>query len=195
MGNNELNKKPVASMPTKPQILKRRLECQSRLFRVESLDLRFSNGEERTFERLLGGGVPAVIIVPMLDDQRVILVREYGAGIDDYCLSFPKGRVDEGESALEAANRELKEEAGYGARKLTLLKCMTQAPNYLQHRTQIVLAQDLYPERLDGDEPEPLEIEVFHLQEVSALLERADVHEARTIAALYLARDYIAANR
>jgi ADP-ribose diphosphatase len=187
-------KKPVASMPTKPQILKRRLECQSRLFRVESLDLRFSNGAERTFERLLGGGVPAVIVVPMLDDQRVILVREYGAGIDDYCLSLPKGRVDEGETLAEAANRELKEEAGYGARRLTLLKCMTQAPNYLQHRTQIVLAQDLYPERLEGDEPEPLEVEVFHLAEMADWLERGDISEARTIAALYLARDYLQAN-
>ena len=179
-------------MPSKPQILKRTVECQSRLFRVESLDLRFSNGETRTFERLLGGGIPAVIIVPMLDDQRVILVREYGAGIDDYHLSLPKGRVDEGESLIEAADRELKEEAGYGARKLTLLKCMTQAPNYLQHRTQIVLAQDLYPEKLPGDEPEPLEVEVFHLGELAAWLERGDLTEARTVAALYLARDFIA---
>lgn len=195
MGNNELYEKPVASMPSKPQILKRRMECQSRLFRVESMDLRFSNGAERTFERLLGGGVPAVIIVPMLDDQRVILVREYGAGIEDYNLSLPKGRVDEGETLTEAANRELKEEAGYGARRLTLLKCMTQAPNYQQHRTQIVLAQDLYPEKLAGDEPEPLELEVLHLGEMSAWLERGDISEARTIAALYLTRDFLAADK
>lgn len=180
-------------MPTKPEILKRTLECESRLFRVESLDLRFSNGQERTFERLIGSGVPAVIVVPMLDDQRVILVREYGAGIHDYHVSLPKGRVDAGESLEEAADRELKEEAGYGARKLTLLKCLTQAPNYLSHRTQIVLAQDLYPEKLEGDEPEPLELEILHLNELPAWLERGDITEARTIAALYLARDYIAA--
>jgi ADP-ribose diphosphatase len=192
MGKVEL-KKPVASMPTKPEILKRTLECESRLFRVESLDLRFSNGQERTFERLIGSGVPAVIVVPMLDDQRVILVREYGAGIHDYHVSLPKGRVDAGESLEEAADRELKEEAGYGARKLTLLKCLTQAPNYLSHRTQIVLAQDLYPEKLEGDEPEPLELEILHLNELPAWLERGDITEARTIAALYLARDYIAA--
>src|SRR5690606_2949258 len=93
MGKEE-RKRPMSSMPTKPEILKRTLECESRLFRVESLDLRFSNGQERTFERLIGSGVPAVIVVPMLDDQRVILVREYGAGIHDYHVSLPKGRVD-----------------------------------------------------------------------------------------------------
>jgi ADP-ribose diphosphatase len=169
--------------------------CQSQLFRVESLDLRFSNGQERTFERLMGGSVPAVIIVPMLDDERVILVREYGAGIDDYHVALPKGRVDAGESLLEGADRELKEEAGYGARRLTLLKCLTQAPNYLQHRTQIVLAQDLYPEKLEGDEPEPLGLEILHLEDMPNWLERGDITEARTIAALYLARDFIAAQR
>src|SRR5690606_8501681 len=116
-------------MPTKPEILKRTPPCQSRLFRVESLDLRFSNGEERTFERLLGVGVPAVIIVPMLADQRVILGREYGAGNDDYHVALPKGRDDEGESLIDAPDRELKEDAGYGARRLTLLKGLTQAPN------------------------------------------------------------------
>ncbi len=178
-------------MPSKPEILKRGIVCQSRLFRVESLDLCFSNGERRTFERLLGGGVPAVIVVPMLDDDRVILVREYGAGIDDYHLSLPKGRVDEGEDLLEAADRELKEEAGFGAGKLTLLKCMTQAPNYLQHYTQIVLAQDLYEEKLPGDEPEPLELEVFSLAQLADWLERGDITEARTIAALYMARDFL----
>src|SRR5690606_19404135 len=51
-------RKPVASMPRKPEILKRTPVCQSRLFRVESLDLRFSNGAERTFERMMGGGLP-----------------------------------------------------------------------------------------------------------------------------------------
>lgn len=178
-------------MPAKPEILKRTPECQSRLFRVESLALRFSNGEERVFERLAGGLVPAVIVVPMLDERRVILVREYGAGIDDYHVSLPKGRVDPGETLLEGANRELMEEVGYGARRLTLLKCLTQAPNYQPHSTQIVLAEDLYPEKREGDEPEPLEPEVLDLDDLEQWLTRADITEARTIAALYLTRAHL----
>lgn len=178
-------------MPSKPQILKRTLACRSQLFRIESLDLLFSNGERRTFERMLGGGPPAVIIVPMLDVDQVLLVREYGAGIDDYHWSLPKGRVDPGETAVQAANRELQEEAGYGAKRLTLLKCLSQAPNHQQHFTQIVLAQDLYESRLPGDEPEPLDVQALALQDMHQWLLRADITEARTIAALFLATAYL----
>lgn len=161
------------------------------MFRIESLDLRFSNGEYRTFERMLGGGPPAVIVVPMLDSEQVLLVREYGAGVEDYHWSLPKGRVDEGETSLQAANRELQEEAGYGAERLTLMKCLSQAPNYQQHFTQIVLAEGLYPSSLPGDEPEPLEVQAFSLANMAEWLMREDITEARTLAALFLAKMHL----
>lgn len=140
----------------------------------------------------MGSGPPAVIIVPMVSPTQVLLVKEYGAGIDDYHWSLPKGRVDSGENATQAANRELKEEAGFGANQLTLLKCMSQAPNYQQHWTQIVLAEQLYEASLEGDEPEPLAQEVLPLSQLESWLTRGDISEARTIAALFLARAHLA---
>lgn len=179
-------------MPDKPIILTRRQTSDSRLFKVEAVELRFSNGVEREYEYLLAGETAAVIVVAMLDDDRVILVQEYGIGVEDYEWGLPKGKVDAGESYEEAANRELKEEAGYGARTLHLLKPMTQSPNYMQHKTQIVLAQGLYEERLEGDEPEEMGVQIVSLKDIYNVVNRADVTEARTIAALYLARDYLA---
>lgn len=173
-------------MPQKPDILARRQVAASRLFRVEELQLRFSNGEERTYERLCAGSTAAVIVVPLLDDDTVLLIREYGAGLDDYELALPKGRVEPGEDLLDAANRELMEEIGYGARDLSLLKLMSQSPNYMQHRTQIVLARELYERRLEGDEPEPLEVVPVRLSELDSWLAREDLSEARSIAALLL---------
>ena len=179
-------------MPKKPEILTRKQVAASQIFRVEQLDLRFSNGEERTYERLCAGSSAAVIVVPLLDDNTVILIREYGVGVENYELGLPKGRVEAGEDLLEAANRELKEEIGYGARDLSLLKLMSQSPNYMQHHTQIVLARDLYEERLEGDEPEPLELVPIKLSELDSWLAREDFTEARSIAALLLTQRWLA---
>ena len=80
-----------------------------RLFTVEALELRFSNGEQRQYERIRGGGRGAVMIVPVNEHDELILVREYCAGTNDYQLGFPKGLIDPGETPFQAANRELQE--------------------------------------------------------------------------------------
>ncbi|MBY5984197.1 MULTISPECIES: ADP compounds hydrolase NudE [Halomonas] len=175
----------------KPHILSRKTVAESRLFRVEELDLRFSNGAERRFERLLGNGqgIGAVMIVAMPDPEHVLLIREYAAGFEDYVLTLPKGVVDPGEDIVTAANRELMEECGVGARRIEPLIELSLSPNYMRQRIQVMLASDLYPQRLEGDEPEPLIVETHALDSLPALLAREDFHEARAIAALYIARD------
>ena len=115
-------------MEQKPEILDTRLVAKSQLFGIEELHLRFSNGVERTFERLRTPPIAAVMCVPLLPDGRVVLIREYGAGTENYQITLPKGAYEHGEDWRQAANRELKEEAGYGARALTLLKEMTLSP-------------------------------------------------------------------
>jgi ADP-ribose diphosphatase len=62
----------------------------------------------------------------------------------------------------------------------------------MTHMAHVVLAQDLYPERLAGDEPEPLEVVPWKLAELHTLVARDDVTEGRSIAALFMAREYLA---
>ena len=164
----------------------------SRFLQVEQLDLEFSNGVRRTYERLKGSGLGAVIIVPMLDDDTVLLVREYGGGVGRYELGLPKGRLDQDETAEQGAERELKEEIGYGARTLKILHNLSLSPSYMTHMAHVVLAQDLYPEKLAGDEPEELEVVPWKMAELHKLLGRDDVTEGRSIAALFMAREYLA---
>lgn len=178
-------------MSKKPTILNKTVVATSRLFRIESLDLQFSNGAQRNYERLARahhGG--AVLVVPMLDAQTVLLVREYSAGVHRYELGLPKGRTDAEETFFEAANRELKEEIGYGARQLHHLTSFSIAPAYLEHMTEIIIAQDLYPERLEGDEPEELEVVPWKLDEINQLLATGECTEARSIAALFMALEF-----
>lgn len=164
-------------------------------YRMERLDLEFGNGERRHYERLHGRGHGAVAVVPMLDDDTVLLVREYAAGVHRYELGLVKGRIDAGETALQAADRELKEEAGYGARRLDVVRTLTLAPTYMSHQTTVVLARDLYPERLPGDEPEELEVVPWRIDALEDLALHEDFSEGRSIAALYVAREYLRRQR
>ena len=101
-----------------PKIRARRELDPDKLFTIEQLDLEFSNGERRSYERLRSRGLSAVIVVPMRDDDTVLLVREYAAGLNHYEIGLVKGRLEPGEDILEAAQRELQEEAGMAASDL-----------------------------------------------------------------------------
>lgn len=178
-------------MGNKPEILHTQTLAKTRLFHIEQLDLRFSNGVEVQYERLCGSANGAVLIVPMLDDDTVLLIREYAAGVDRYELSLPKGRIENDEEILPAANREIMEEIGYAAKSLEHLSSLTVAPGYLSSTTHIVLAQGLYPQRREGDEPEALEVVEWKLSNLPALLEHPECTEARTIAALFMTRQLL----
>ncbi len=178
-------------MPPKPKILDSRIVARSRLFCVEELDLEFSNGVKTRYERLKSTGFGAVLIVPMPDPDTVLMIREYAAGTERYELALPKGRMENGEDILEAANREIQEETGHGARRLQHLGSLSLAPGYLGHRTHIVLAEELYASRLPGDEPEEIEVVPWRLSELNTLLQREDCSEARSIAALFMVREHL----
>lgn len=178
-------------MSKKPVILETKVLASTHIFQIEGVHLRFSNGEERHFERLRGHAKEAVMMIPLLDSETVLLVREYGVGLEDYYLGLPKGTVDYDEDTLTAANRELMEEIGYGARSLTLMKPLSSSPAYTTRRMQVVLATDLYQQRMQGDEPESIEVVPWKLDDIELLLDRDDFHEARSIAALFMIRNWL----
>jgi ADP-ribose diphosphatase len=173
----------------KPSVIASRWIAHTRLFHVEELRLRFGNGVERTYERLNPGHHGAVMIVPVTARGELLLVREYGAGRGDYYLSFPKGAIHAEESVLDAANRELMEEVGQGARRLEVIAELALSPSYMGNCMSIVLARELYEKRLPGDEPEPLEVCRRGIEELIGLQARGEFSEAYAVAALFLARE------
>ncbi|RKZ98528.1 MAG: ADP compounds hydrolase NudE [Gammaproteobacteria bacterium] len=182
-------------MAKTPTITSCKVVAQSRLFRIEQLDITFNNGVEVIYERLKGSSRGGVLVVALQNDNSVLMVREYGVGVEGYELMFPKGRIENDEPIEDAANRELQEEVGFAARKLTLVKSITLAPGYMGHLTHIVLAEDLYPAILEGDEPEPLEVVSWDLDKIDELAMQTDVTEARTIAAAYIIKALIEQRR
>jgi len=178
-------------MREKPVILSRREIAATRLFRIEELELRYADGSLARFERLTGKSEASVMMIPVLGDK-VLLVREYAAAIDRYQLGLPTGLVEPGETPEAAAGREMKEEIGYGARQLSVIGELRLVPGYIDHTTHLVLARQLYPQKLPGDELEPPEIMPWPLAELGQLIKEPGCNEARTIAALCLTRELLA---
>lgn len=175
----------------KPKVLHSELIASTRFFRVEQRDLQFSNGIEVSYERLVGSQGGAVLVVPLLDDNTVMMIREYAAGVHRYELALPKGKIEPDEPLLEAANREIMEEIGFGARNLSHLTSFTVAPGYLSHETHIVLAEDLYEQKNEGDEPEDIEVIPWQMDRLPDLLNHEECTEARSIAALFMVRELL----
>ncbi|MBT0722186.1 ADP compounds hydrolase NudE [Tatumella sp. TA1] len=174
----------------KPQILRISEVASSRLFTIQSVQLRFSNGVERIYERMKPAGREAVMILA-LEGEEVLMIEEYAVGIESYELGFPKGLIDAGETPQQAAVRELKEEVGMGAKQLTLLGHVTMAPSYFSSRMHILVAEQLYPEWLEGDEPEPLLVHRWPLRTLIDLLDHPQFQEARNVSAMFLLREWI----
>ena len=103
-----------------PRILSTKTVTSSRLFKVEEVGLRFGNGREMFYERLTGhsGGV---LVVPVTGDKGLLLVREYAVGFERYELGFVKGRIENAELPQLAASREMREEIGFGRRRISTL--------------------------------------------------------------------------
>jgi len=178
-----------------PQILQTTTLAKTRIFEIEQLDLRFSNGVETQYERLVSSRNGAVLIIPMLDDDTVLLIREYAAGVQRYELALPKGKVETDENILDAANREIMEEVGYAAKSLRHLTTLSIAPGYISHETHIILAEDLYECREEGDEPETIDVIPWKLSEINSLLQEPECTEARSIAALFMVRELMLSSR
>ena len=174
-----------------PKILNTQKVFSGKIFNIHQVDLAFSNGEIRQYEYAEPGSTVGVLILPLLDKKTILLIREYAVNSNSYVLNFPRGGVPKNEDFYLSAERELKEETGYGAKHLQLLKTMNSVSGYIKDTMYYLIATDLYPESLVGDEPEPLEVIKWPIEKLDDLLTEPGFNEARNIAALYLLERFL----
>mgnify|MGYP001822662293 CR=1 FL=1 len=131
-----------------------------------------------------------VNIIPILDDGRVVLIRQWRYGTAASCLEIPGGLIDPGENAEEAAARELLEETGYHARKIRPLGTTHPNPAFLSNRLTTYLATDLErvePDREEfGVDDEQIIVEPTPLGDIPALIQDGAITHALVIAAFHL---------
>lgn len=165
--------------------IKEKVIFRTKLFTIKDVNLKTSDGRTVTYQ--IVEKRDTVLIVPILGDK-AIFVNEYFPAIDAYQLTLPKGSIEQGHDELHTVNKELQEEIGYKATKITKLNTLTMSPGYLAQRTHIFLAQGFTESKLEGDELESLEIVEYPFDSFEDLIEDGKLVEARSIAALYLAK-------
>lgn len=155
-----------------------------RIFDLVSRRLRHpSRGSEDDFYILKTSNW--VNVIPVTPDYEVVLVRQYRFGIEDLSWEIPGGIMDAGEDPVEAGLRELREETGFVAQGSELLGNVAANPAIMDNRCHFVWAKSVRLEtQTEWDEHEELEVGVFPLEEVYAMVHRGEIVHSLVVAAL-----------
>ena len=145
--------------------------------------------------RLPGGGSairevvdhrPAVVIVPLDECGRVIMVRQYRYAVGETLLEAPAGIVEEGEEPCETAQRELQEEVGRIAGDLRKLGEFWATPGFCNEMMHAYVARDLRHSVLDADDDENITVVAVPINDALDMIAAGEIRDAKTIAALLL---------
>lgn len=155
---------------------------QTRLFQVICKLQRTPDGKEHPRQVIRHPG--AAVILPLLKDDRLVLVRNYRISVEEALLELPAGTLDPGEDPIQAAGRELAEETGYRAGSLELLAAFYSSPGILDERMHLFLATGLEPGPVAlqaGEEVQPL---VVSWEEGLRMIRTGGIRDAKTLVGL-----------
>ena len=162
---------------------------QGRTFKVRRDTLKTPDGHETRLEILEHGG--AVVLVPVDSDGNILFVRQYRHATGGNLLELPAGTREQEEPYEECAAREIREETGMEASRLQKVGEFYLAPGYSSEFMAVFLATGLKYNPLDADDDEFLQVEKIPLKDVTAMFERGDVPDSKSLAAWLLAKPYL----
>ncbi|HEX3681119.1 MAG TPA: NUDIX hydrolase [Bryobacteraceae bacterium] len=133
---------------------------------------------------------PGSAVMMAVDEQeRVLLVKQFRLPAEAELWELPAGRIDPGESALEAAIRELREETGYQAKKWTELASFWASPGYVQEKMNIFLAEELTEGKQEPMDDERIEIRWFGKDELHRMIRAGQVIDGKTLVGYFMWAD------
>lgn len=159
--------------------------------RVRVDDVRQPDG--RTTEREVVEQLPAAAVIPLLDGDQVVLLRQYRHPVGAYLLEIPAGKLDrEGESPRDCAARELTEETGYRAGELEELITFPNSAGWTDEVTHLFVGRDLefdgQPESFEASAEEAdMEVVTLPLGDALAAVRDGSIVDAKTVIGLLLA--------
>jgi len=170
-------------------ILNKEKQYQGHVFDVAKVHAKLPNGKERDYD--LVEHMDSVAIVPVDQDGRIYFVSQYRIGCESDLLELPAGVMEAGETPLECAEREVREETGMAAGEIWELGGFFLAAGYATEYMTVFLAQGLYDAPLAPDADEFLNLKTFSIEATYQMAREGQLKDSKTMAALLLAEKYL----
>lgn len=178
----------MSDTPPEEQQLRSDRVYSGQLVNLRVDDVRLPTGRETKREVVEHRG--AVAMVPLLDDGRVILVRQWRYPVSEALLEIPAGTIEDGEKPPECAERELVEETGYAADTIKRLLSFYTTPGYTTESIDVFLCRDMHPKNASADEDENIQQVIVPWRQALQMATDGRITDGKTIAAI-LAADRI----
>ena len=162
--------------------LKRELRYEGAILKIYE-DTVVANGHEAHWDFIHHDGAAAVL--PVADDGKILMVRQYRNALDRDTLEIPAGKLDEpDEPKIECAYRELEEETGYRTENMEYLMSVNTTVAFCDEAIDIFVARNLIPSKQHLDEEEVIDVEAWELKDLLELIYSGKMTDAKTVAAI-----------
>ncbi len=168
------------------ELLGSELVLQGRSFKLRRDHLKTPDGRETSYEIVEHGG--SVVLLPIDSDRNILFVRQYRHAAGQELIELPAGTRNGDESYEACAAREIREETGMAAGNMDRIGDFYLAPGYSTEFMAVFLATDLSSAPLEADEDEFLQVVKFPARQAIEMAERGEVPDAKSLAALFLAK-------
>ena len=162
---------------------------KGRVFNLMNENYTLDNGVTSDMDFIQHPGAAAM--VPMLNYQEVVLIKQYRHAIRKFIWEIPAGTLDPNESPINCARRELIEEIGYSATDWHQLGTITPLPGCSDERIHIFLALDLKPAQQELDDDEMINVHKMNLSEAMQMILAGEISDGKTISGLFLASHWL----
>lgn len=164
------------------KLLESKILYQGKVFRLQRDTVIEPGGVRADRDIIVHPG--SVVVLPIFEDGRVLLIRQYRHSVGEFLWELVAGRKEPNETPAAAARRELIEETGYRAKRLRKLMRVIPTPGFVNEWMWIFAAEELAEGAAQPEEDEKITPRIFTLKQADAMIERGTIHDAKTICGL-----------
>jgi ADP-ribose pyrophosphatase len=185
-----MGKTSVRQPNKKARILKSEVIYEGQAFGVRRDELVEPTGVRTVREVVTHPG--SVVVLPVLPDERIVMVRQYRHATRQYLWELVAGRMEQGETPRSGAERELLEETGYRAKRFSIFLDVFPTPGFLEERMYLLLAEGLSAGEAEPEEDEKLVVAAYSRKQLEQMMQRGRLRDAKSIAGLLFYFSFLA---